>query len=71
MVLTPTISRLIRERKLWEIPRYLQEGGIFGMQTFNQSLTKLFREEKISIEEAMLFSDNKDELDLMLKGIKK
>ncbi|MEK6563715.1 MAG: PilT/PilU family type 4a pilus ATPase [Candidatus Omnitrophota bacterium] len=71
MVLTPTISRLIRERKVWEIPRYLQEGGIFGMQTFNQSLTKLFREEKISIEEAMRFSDNKDELDLMLKGIKK
>ena len=70
MVLTPTISRLIRERKVWEIPRYLQEGGIFGMQTFNQSLTKLFREEKISIEEAMRFSDNKDELDLMLKGIK-
>jgi twitching motility protein PilT len=71
MVLTPTISRLIRERKVWEIPRYMQEGGIFGMQTFNQSLSKLFKENKISLEEAMRFSDNKDELDLMLKGIKK
>ena len=47
--LTPTISRLIRERKVWEIPPYLQEDGIFEMQTFNQS-TKLFREEEISIE---------------------
>ena len=71
MVLTPTISRLIRERKIWEIPRYLQEGGIFGMQTFNQSLTKLVKENKISLEEAIQFSDNKDELDLMIKGIKK
>lgn len=71
MVLTPTIARLIRERKAWEIPHYLEEGGIFGMQAFNQSLTRLVRENKISKEEAMNFSDNKDELDLMLKGIKK
>lgn len=71
MVLTPTISRLIRERKIWEIPRYLQEGSIFGMQTFNQSLTKLVKENNISLEDAMQFSDNKDELDLMIKGIKK
>ena len=71
MILTPTIGRLIRERKIWEIPRYLQDGGIFGMQTFNQSLMKLVKENKILAEDAMRFSDNKDELDLMLKGIKK
>ena len=41
------------------------------MQTFNQSLTKLVKENKISLEEAIQFSDNKDELDLMIKGIKK
>lgn len=71
MVLTPTIARLIRERKVWEIPHYLEEGGIFGMQIFNQSLTRLVREDKISREDAMKFSDNRDELDLMLKGIKR
>ena len=71
MVLTPTIARLIRERKAWEISRYLEDGAIFGMQTFNQSLTKLVKENKVSLEDAMQFSDNKDELDLMLKGIKR
>jgi pilus retraction protein PilT len=71
MVLTPTISRLIRERKIWEIPRYLEDGAIFGMQTFNQSLTRLVRENKISLEDARQFSDNKDELELMVKGIKR
>ncbi len=71
MVLTPTIARLIRERKIWEIPRYLDDGVIFGMQTFNQSLTKLVKEGKISLEEAKQFSDNKDELELMIKGIKR
>ncbi len=71
MVLTPTIARLIRERKIWEIPRYLEDGSIFGMQTFNQSLTRLVRENRISLEDARQFSDNKDELELMVKGIKK
>lgn len=71
MVLTPTVARLIRERKVWEIPRYIEEGAIFGMQTFNQSLIRLIKEEKISVEDAVQFTDNKEELDLLLKGIKR
>ncbi|MCM8792183.1 MAG: PilT/PilU family type 4a pilus ATPase [Candidatus Omnitrophica bacterium] len=70
MLLTPTISRLIREGKVWEIPRYIEEGAVFGMQSFNQSLVKLVKEGKISEEEAINFSDNKEEFILMLKGIK-
>jgi len=71
MLLTPTISRLIREAKGWEMPQFIEEGKIFGMQSFTQSLIKLVRENKISEEDAALFSDNKDEFILSLKGIKK
>ncbi|MBU1125139.1 MAG: PilT/PilU family type 4a pilus ATPase [Candidatus Omnitrophica bacterium] len=71
MLLTPTISRLIREGKLWEIPHFLEEGGIFGLQSFNQSLVKLVKEGKISEEEAGNFADNKEEFDLCLQGIKR
>ena len=71
MLLTPTISRLIREGKIWEIPPFIEDGTIFGMQSFNQSLTKLVRDGSISEEEAMNFSDNKDEFVLALRGIKK
>lgn len=71
MLLTPTISRLIREGKTWEIPQFLEEGEIFGMQTFNQSLTKLIRAGKISEQEAIKFSDNEEEFMLSLKGIRK
>ncbi|MCX7661377.1 MAG: PilT/PilU family type 4a pilus ATPase [Candidatus Omnitrophica bacterium] len=70
MLLTPTISRLIREGKIWEIPRYIEEGEIFGMQSFTQSLAKLVREGKISEEVAVEFADNKEELSLALKGIR-
>lgn len=44
MLLTPTISRLIREGKFWEIPQFIEDGNIFGMQSFNQSLVKLVKE---------------------------
>jgi len=71
MLLTPTISRLIREGKICEIPQFIEEGGIFGMQSFSQSLVKLVREGKISEEDAIDFSDSKDEFILSLRGIRK
>jgi len=71
MLLTPTISRLIREGKILEIPKFIEEGAIFGMQSFNQSLIKLVKDGKISEEEAANFSDNRDEFTLALKGIKR
>ena len=71
MLLTPTISRLIREGKSWEIPQFIEDGAIFGMQSFNQSLIKLVREGKITEEEAGRFADNKDEFTLSLRGIKR
>jgi twitching motility protein PilT len=71
MLLTPTISRLIREGKTWEIPQFIEDGSIFGMQSFTQSLIRLVREGKISEEEACKVADNSDEFLLALKGIKR
>lgn len=71
MLLTPTISRLIREGKTWEIPQFIEDGAVFGMQSFNQSLIKLVREGYITEEKAADFADNKDEFILALKGIKR
>lgn len=70
MLLTPTIARLIREGKIGEIPRFIEEGEIFGMCSFNQSLLRLLKEGKVSQEVATSFADNKDEFMLKLKGIK-
>lgn len=71
MLLTPTIGRLIREGKIWEMPQFIADGAVYGMQTFNQSLIKLVRDGKVSEEVAAEFSDNKDEFILTVKGIKK
>ncbi|MCX5703719.1 MAG: PilT/PilU family type 4a pilus ATPase [Candidatus Omnitrophica bacterium] len=71
MVLTPTISRLIREGKFWEIQPYIEDGTVFGMQSFAQCLLKLVKEDKISQGEAERFADNKEDFMLSLRGIKK
>ena len=71
MLLTPTVSRLIREGKSWEIPQYIEEGNMYGMQSFDQSLAKLVNEGKVTEEDAMRFTDNKEEFSLVLRGIKK
>jgi len=71
MLLTPTISRLIREGKVWEIPQFIEEGAIFGMQSFNQCLVKLVHEGKISEEDAVQSADSRDEFMLAFRGIKK
>ncbi|MCU0666533.1 MAG: PilT/PilU family type 4a pilus ATPase [Candidatus Omnitrophica bacterium] len=71
MLLTPTISRLIREAKDDEITRFIEEGQIYNMCSFNQCLVKLVTQGKVSEEEAMRFSDNKEEFSLSLRGIKK
>ena len=70
MLLTPTISRLIREGNVLDIPQYIEEGSVFGMRSFTQSLIKLIKEGKISEEVATEFADNKDEFILSLRGIK-
>ncbi|MDD5155109.1 MAG: PilT/PilU family type 4a pilus ATPase [Candidatus Omnitrophica bacterium] len=71
MLLTPTVSRLIREAKTWEIPEFIEDGKIFGMQSFNQSLVSLIRQARISEEQAVDFADNKEEFLLTLRGIRR
>ncbi|TRZ95370.1 PilT/PilU family type 4a pilus ATPase [bacterium] len=71
MLLTPTISRLIREGKVWEMLSFIEDGEVFGMRSFNQCLTKLVKDGKITEEEAGIFADNRDEFILALRGIKK
>jgi len=71
MLLTPTISRLMREGKVWEISQFIEDGEVFGMQSFNQCLVRLINEGKITEETAANFADNKDEFNLVLKGIRR
>jgi len=71
MVLTPTISRLLREGSFADITRFLEEGALFGMQSFKQCLARLVKEGRITAEEAYKYADSREDLDLEIKGIKR
>lgn len=71
MLLTPTIAGLIREGKTNEITNYIEDGNIFGMETFDQCLARICKENKIIEQEAKKFCDSVEVLELALKGIKR
>ena len=70
MVVTPTIAGLIREGHIGDIQKYIDQGKLFGMQSFKQSLVHLVQSGLVHAEDARQHADSKDEFDLALKGIK-
>lgn len=71
MVVTPTVARLIREKKVNEIQSFIDEGELFGMQSFKKSLVDLVRRGIVKEEDARKFADSKDDFNLELKGVKR
>jgi len=67
MTLSPTISNLIRENKLWEIQKHIATGEIHGMKSLNNCLLELVETKKISIQSALEHSNNKEDLALLLR----
>ena len=66
LVATPAIRALIRDDKVEQIYSMIQSGQKFGMKTMNQSLYDLYKTGKITLQTAMEFSSNPDELNEML-----
>jgi len=70
MVVTPTIARLIREQKSREIQTFIDDGKMFGMASFKQTLAKLVKDGIVDAEVAAYASDSRDEFNLELRGLR-
>ncbi len=66
MVCTPAIRALVRDDKIHQMYSMIQSGQKFGMKTMNQSLAELYQSGKISLNDAMSYSPNTQELSEML-----
>lgn len=62
LIVTSAIRNLIREQKVEQIQLSIQTGGKVGMQTMNQSLSKLIGDKKITLQEAFLHSSDAEDL---------
>ena len=71
MVVTPSIARLIREGNTKDIQQFIDEGELFGMRSFKQSLVRLVNQGLVEEEDARKVADSSDEFNLELRGIKR
>jgi twitching motility protein PilT len=62
LVVTSAVANLIRENKTFRINSAIQTGAKFGMQLMDDHLFRLWREEKVVIEEVLAKAHNPDEL---------
>lgn len=66
LIATPAVRALIRDDKVHQLYSMIQGGQKFGMKTMNQSLSELYTAGKITINDAMAYSGNPQELSDML-----
>ncbi len=69
LINTPHVRKQIEDSKSAEIIQALQKGQFYGMQTFNQSLVKLFKDGLASEAEVLSAASSPDDLKLALRGI--
>lgn len=69
LVITPTVKDFIIKDELEQIYDLVKKGSFNDMLTMNMSLFKLVEREMITQEEALEKSDNKNELQQMLRGV--
>ncbi len=71
MIATPTIKEYILDPvRTLLIPTAIDEGSQYHMQSFDQSIMKLYGDGIISYDDAMAHVTNPDEFNLKLRGIK-
>jgi twitching motility protein PilU len=63
MINTPLVADLILKGEIAEIKGAMEGSGVAGMQTFDAALHKLYREGRISLEEALTYSDSRTNLE--------
>ena len=69
LTVTPTIRDLIEKDRLDEIYELNRQGGIAGLITMNSQLHELVKNSTVTKEDAIMASYNKNELELLLKGV--
>ena len=66
LVNTPFSAEVIRKGRMQELKEIIEKGSVDGMHTFDQSLAELFKDGRISRENALENASSKNNLEWML-----
>ncbi len=69
LIVTAHVKKLIEENNSVGISQALSKGAFYGMQTFNQSLVKLYKDGLVAEEEVLAAASNPDDVKLAMRGI--
>jgi twitching motility protein PilT len=69
LVATPLVKKAIEDNNLAEVTSAVKQGQYYGMQTFNQSLIRLFNDGKVNLDDALAAASNPEEVMLAVRGI--
>jgi twitching motility protein PilU len=67
MINTPLMADLIKDGKIHEMKDLMKRSTELGMQTFDQALYKLYRQDLVTYDDALRAADSANELRLMIK----
>ncbi|MFP5501869.1 MAG: type IV pilus twitching motility protein PilT, partial [Candidatus Sericytochromatia bacterium] len=68
LVNTPTISDLIQKNEIGACYDIIGQGNMDGMQSMNMAIFQCYQDEFISLDDALSYSDNPNELQRMMRG---
>lgn len=66
---TPSVKETLKEGRTEALAKVLAGGAFFGTQTFDQCLSRLYKEGRIDYHDALATADNPDELKLEIAGV--
>ncbi|MCB4756208.1 MAG: type IV pilus twitching motility protein PilT [Elusimicrobia bacterium] len=69
LVVTALVRKAIAENQMQEVLEAIRQGQYYGMQTFHQSLLKLYKDGQIKLEAALEAASNPEELMMAIRGI--
>jgi twitching motility protein PilU len=67
MLLSTFVAELIQKGDIHAVKEAMEQGNERGMQTFDQALYKLYKEGRITLEEALANADSRNNLSLRIR----
>jgi len=69
LAVTAHVRKAVTDNQMQDVLDSIRQGQYYGMQTFHQSLLKLYQEGAITLEEALDAASNPEELMMAIRGI--
>lgn len=67
LMATPLVKDLLRKGEIDELKLVMRDSGHHGMNTFDQAMFRMYKEGKISYDDALRHADSANEVRLMIK----